>query len=234
MHIGIIMDGNGRWALKRGLSRREGHRAGADAVDRTVEAAAQLGIGTLTLYAFSADNWSRPQEEVTSLMELLRRYLLSQTSRCLEQSIRLNIIGRRDRLERSLRRAIAWSEQVTSPCTGMHLRIAVDYSSQQSLMEASQSLTPGEALDRAAFLRALSKVIHSSPMAPEVDLLIRAGGERRLSDFLLWESAYAEMYFTDLLWPDFDKQELQRALSEFAHRERRFGGLTAREAVSCV
>ena len=122
------MDGNGRWALKRGLSRREGHRAGADAVDRTVEAAAQLGIGTLTLYAFSADNWSRPQEEVTSLMELLRRYLLSQTSRCLEQSIRLNIIGRRDRLERSLRRAIAWSEQVTSPCTGMHLRIAVDYS----------------------------------------------------------------------------------------------------------
>jgi undecaprenyl diphosphate synthase len=231
MHIAIIMDGNGRWALKRGLPRRKGHRAGADAVDRTVEGAARLGIGTLTLYAFSADNWCRPQEEVRALMELLRRYLLSQTSRCLEQSIRLNVIGRRDRLEPSLLQAIACSEEVTSACSRMHLRIAVDYSSQQSLMQVCQSLMSAKEPDRAAFLSALSKITHSSPVAPEVDLLIRTGGEQRLSDFLLWESAYAELYFTDCLWPDFDEQELQRALSEFALRERRFGGLTASEAV---
>jgi undecaprenyl diphosphate synthase len=229
MHIAIIMDGNGRWALNRGLSRPQGHRAGADAVDRTVEAAVSHGVGTLTLYAFSADNWRRPQEEVRALLELLRRYLLSHTSRCLEQSIRLNVIGRRDRLPRSLCRAIAWSEGVTAQCSGMHLRIAVDYSSQHSLMQVGQSLTT-VAPDRARFLEALCRIMHSSPVAPEVDLLIRTGGERRLSDFLLWESAYAELYFTDCLWPDFDEQELGRALSEFAHRERRFGGLVASEA----
>jgi undecaprenyl diphosphate synthase len=229
MHIAIIMDGNGRWALKRGLSRRQGHRAGADAVDRTVEAAVRQGVGTLTLYAFSADNWRRPQEEVRALLKLFRRYLLSQTSRCLEQSIRLNVIGRRDRLDPALCQAIAWSEELTSQCSGMHLRIAVDYSSQHSLMQVGQSLTT-EVPDRAHFLEALCRIIHSSPVAPEVDLLIRTGGERRLSDFLLWESAYAELYFTDCLWPDFDEQELRRALSEFAQRERRFGGLVTSEA----
>ncbi len=228
MHIAIIMDGNGRWALKRGQPRRQGHRAGADAVDRTVEAAVRHGVGTLTLYAFSADNWRRPQDEIRALMKLLRRYLLSQTSRCLEQSIRLNVIGRRDRLEPSLCQAIAWSEKATAHCSGMHLRIAVDYSSQHSLMQVSQSLT-GVAPDRAQFMQALCRVIHSSPVAPEVDLLIRTGGDRRLSDFLLWESAYAELYFTDCLWPDFNEQELRRALSEFALRERRFGGLVASE-----
>jgi undecaprenyl diphosphate synthase len=232
MHIAIIMDGNGRWALRRGLTRSQGHRAGADAVDRTVEAAAKLGIHTLTLYAFSTDNWRRPQAEIRALLELLRRYLLSQTSRCLEQSIRLNVIGRRDRLEPSLCRAIAWSEEVTARCSGMHLRIAVDYSSQESLMRAARSLVPTGTSDRATFLRALSTVTHSSPVAPEVDLLIRTGGERRLSDFLLWESAYAELYFPDCLWPDFNEQELARALAEFAQRERRFGGLAAGEVVS--
>jgi undecaprenyl diphosphate synthase len=231
MHIAIIMDGNGRWALQRGLARRQGHRAGADAVDRTVEAAVRQGVGTLTLYAFSSDNWRRPKEEVRALLELLRRYLLSQTRRCLEQSIRLNVIGRRDRLEPSLCRAIEWSEEVTAPCPGMHLRIAVDYSSQETLMQVGRSLSSTGTPDRKAFLEALSRVTHSSPVAPEVDLLIRTGGERRLSDFLLWESAYAELYFTDCLWPDFDAQELQRALAEFAHRERRFGALPASEAV---
>jgi undecaprenyl diphosphate synthase len=234
MHVAIIMDGNGRWALERGLARRQGHRAGVDAVDRTVEAAVRYGIGTLTLYAFSADNWRRPKDEVRALLELLRRYLLSQTSRCLEQSIRLNVIGRRDRLEPSLCRAIEWSELVTASCSGMHLRIAVDYSSQESLMQVARSLACTEGPDRRTFLQALSRVTHSSPVAPEVDLLIRTGGERRLSDFLLWESAYAELYFTDCLWPDFDGQELQRALAEFAHRERRFGGLAPGKAVSRV
>jgi undecaprenyl diphosphate synthase len=234
MHIAIIMDGNGRWALKRGQSRRDGHRAGADAVDRTVEAAAGQGIGTLTLYAFSAANWRRPQGEVSALMELLRRYLLSQTNRCLERSIRLNVIGRRDRLERSLCQAIAWSEEVTSQCSGMHLRIAVDYSSQHSLMQVGQALPSTGVPNRSQFLEALARITHSSPAAPEVDLLIRTGGERRLSDFLLWESAYAELYFTDCLWPDFNGQELRRALSEFAHRERRFGGLIASKALVCA
>lgn len=232
MHIAIIMDGNGRWALQRGLPRRQGHRAGADAVDRTVEAAAAHGIGTLTLYAFSANNWRRPQQEVRGLLELLRRYLLSQTSRCLEHSIRLNVVGRRDRLEPSLCRAIEWSEEVTAECTGMHLRIAVDYSSQDSLMQVGKYLSATEVWDREEFLKALSRATHSVPAAPEVDLLIRTGGEQRLSDFLLWESAYAELYFTDCLWPDFDEQQLQRALSEFAHRQRRFGTLVPSEAAA--
>jgi len=232
MHIAIIMDGNGRWALNRGLPRRQGHRAGADAVDRIVEDAARQGVRTLTLYAFSADNWRRPKEEVRGLLELLRRYLLSQTRRCLEHSIRLNVIGRRDRLEPSLCRAIEWSEEVTAECSGMHLRIAVDYSSQDSLMRVGKYLSPTEAFDREGFLKALSQATHSVPSAPEVDLLIRTGGERRLSDFLLWESAYAELYFTDCLWPDFDEQELQRALSDFTRRQRRFGALVANEAAS--
>jgi undecaprenyl diphosphate synthase len=234
MHLAIIMDGNGRWARSRGLGRREGHRAGADAVNQIVEASARQGIATLTLYAFSSDNWRRPKEEVRALLELLRRYLLSQTARCLEQSIRLNVIGRRDRLEPSLRRAIEWSEEVTAACSGMHLRIAVDYSSQHSLMEVRGTLPAGQPGDRAGFLRLLSEIIHSSPVAPEVDLLIRTGGEQRLSDFLLWESAYAELYFTKCLWPDFGEHELALALTEFSRRDRRFGAVTIEEGVRNV
>jgi undecaprenyl diphosphate synthase len=229
MHIAIIMDGNGRWAQRRGLPRSKGHRAGADAVDRTVEAATRSGVSTLTLYAFSSDNWRRPPEEVSALFDLLRRYLISQTTRCLEQSIRLNVIGRRDRLDLSLRRAIEWSEQTTAHCSRLHLRLAVDYSSQHSLMEAGRTLPASGTADRAVFLQALASVTHSLPVAPEVDLLIRTGGERRLSDFLLWESAYAELHFTDCLWPDFNEDELHAALSEFARRERRFGGISQAE-----
>jgi undecaprenyl diphosphate synthase len=226
MHIAIIMDGNGRWALQRGFLRREGHLAGAEAVERIVQAAARLQVGTLTLYAMSSDNWQRPPEEVRGLLELLRRYLSSQTRRCIEHAIRLNVIGRRDRLEPSLCSAIEWSEQATSQCPGMHLRLAVDYSSQHTLMSVSERLAHAPTASREAFLQALASVNHSSPAAPEVDLLIRTGGEQRLSDFLLWESAYAELYFTDCLWPDFNEQSLRRALSEFAHRERRFGKLS--------
>jgi undecaprenyl diphosphate synthase len=232
MHIAIIMDGNGRWALQRGLSRRDGHRAGANTVDRIVEAATRHGVGTLTLYAFSADNWRRPEAEVRSLFELLRRYLFSQTQRCIDHSIRINVIGRRDRLNPSLRRAVEWSEQLTAHCCGLHLRLAVDYSSQHSLMAIGQLGSQEVGLDRARFLQALGKVNHSSPAAPEVDLLIRTGGEQRLSDFLLWESAYAELYFTDTLWPDFNEQDFRLALAEFAHRERRFGHIGASEAHS--
>jgi undecaprenyl diphosphate synthase len=223
MHIAIIMDGNGRWAQLRHLARSSGHRAGAKAVDRIVEAAAHQCINTLTLYAFSSDNWQRPSDEVRGLMTLFRRYLFAQTLRCRDNSIRINVIGRRDRLDASLRRAIERSEQATSQCSGMHLRLAVDYSSQQTLMTVGQLLPAGSAIDRIGFLRALARVNHSVPTAPEVDLLIRTGGERRLSDFLLWESAYAELHFVDCLWPDFNEHEFQRALTEYARRERRFG-----------
>jgi undecaprenyl diphosphate synthase len=223
MHIAIIMDGNGRWAAERDLPRSAGHRAGAKAVESIVETAARQGIRTLTLYAFSAANWDRPRAEVSALFVLLRRYLLEETPRCLERGIRLNVIGRRDRLDPRLREVVEHSERATAHGAGMHLRIAVDYSSQASLLEVGRRLRAVPVADRSRFLEELAAVDHSSPAAPEVDLLIRTGGEKRLSDFLLWEAAYAELYFVDCLWPDFDAREFSLALDEFARRDRRFG-----------
>lgn len=227
MHIAIIMDGNGRWAARRHLPRTAGHRAGARVVDAIVTAAAQQGIGTLTLYAFSAANWNRPTAEVSALFTLLRRYLVTQTQRCLEQSIRINVIGRRDRLGAGLLQLIERSEEDTARGSGMHLRIAVDYSAQHSLIEACRSLHSRDNIDRAHFIEQLARVDHSRIAVPEVDLLIRTGGEKRLSDFLLWECAYAELHFVDCLWPDFNTQAFQEALAEYARRDRRFGGLPA-------
>jgi undecaprenyl diphosphate synthase len=223
MHIAIIMDGNGRWAAERNLPRHAGHRAGARAVETVVRAAAQRGIGTLTLYAFSCDNWQRPRPEVEALFGLLRRYLLTQTDRCLAESIRLNVIGRRDRLSESLLRQIEHSERLTAQCTGLHLRLAIDYSSRQMLIEAGRRLRDIRLEDTSQYLSFLAQAEHSQPAAPEVDLLIRSGGERRLSDFLLWECAYAELHFVDCLWPDFDAAAFAHALAEFARRQRRFG-----------
>jgi len=223
MHIAIIMDGNGRWAAERDLPRSAGHRAGAKAVESIVETAARQGIRTLTLYAFSAANWDRPRAEVSALFVLLRRYLLAETPRCLERGIRLNVIGRRDRLDPRLREVIEHSERATAHGAGMHLRIAVDYSSQASLLEVGRRLRAFPVADRTRFLEELAAVDHSNPAAPEVDLLIRTGGEKRLSDFLLWEAAYAELHFVDCLWPDFDAREFSLALDEFARRDRRFG-----------
>jgi undecaprenyl diphosphate synthase len=223
MHIAIIMDGNGRWAAERDLPRSAGHRAGAKAVEAIVETAARQGIRTLTLYAFSAANWDRPRAEVSALFVLLRRYLLAETPRCLERGIRLNVIGRRDRLDTRLREVVEHSERATAHGAGMHLRIAVDYSSQASLLEVGRRLRAVPVADRSRFLEELAVVDHSSPAAPEVDLLIRTGGEKRLSDFLLWEAAYAELHFVDCLWPDFDAREFSLALEEFARRDRRFG-----------
>jgi undecaprenyl diphosphate synthase len=227
MHVAIVMDGNGRWAARRHLPRTAGHRAGARAVDKIVTAAAQQGIGTLTLYAFSAANWHRPTGEVSALFTLLRRYLLTQTQRCLEQSIRINVIGRRDRLSAGLLRLIERSEATTAHCSRMQLRLAIDYSAQHSLLEACRQLRAEPDIDRARFIEQLARVDHAAIVAPDVDLLIRTGGEKRLSDFLLWECAYAELYFVDCLWPDFDAQGFVAALAEYARRERRFGGLTA-------
>jgi undecaprenyl diphosphate synthase len=216
MHVAIIMDGNGRWAEARHLARQAGHRAGARAVDAIVRAAARHGgIRTLTLYAFSADNWQRPAGEVQALFGLLRRYLMTETDRCVAESIRLNVIGRRDRLLPELARQIAHSERLTAAGTRLHLRLAVDYSARYSLHEAARR--GGE------LTAALAAVDHSNPPAGAVDLLVRTGGEQRLSDFLLFECAYAELYFTPCLWPDFDAGALEAALATYAGRQRRFG-----------
>jgi undecaprenyl diphosphate synthase len=229
MHVAIIMDGNGRWAANRNLNRQAGHRAGARVVDSVVQAAAAHAVSTLTLYAFSSDNWFRPRAEVEALFGLLRRYLITATDRCVEESIRMNVIGRRDRLNRTLRAQIEQSEQLTRACARMHLRLAVDYSSRHSIVETSARLR-GETVDHDAYLRQLAQTDHSEPVAPDVDLLIRTGGEKRLSDFLLWECAYAELLFLDCLWPDFDAQALAQALAEYSQRQRRFGRIASAAA----
>jgi len=227
LHVAIIMDGNGRWAQRRGMPRSAGHVHGAKTVNGIVEAAARSGIRTLTLYAFSADNWGRPSLEVDALMRLLQRYLTTETRQCIEQSIRINVIGRRDRLRPSLVRAIEQSERLTADCPRMHLRIAIDYSSQHSLLEAARRAPRDGDLSVEQFERLLASVDHSVPDCGAVDLLIRTGGEQRLSDFLLWDCAYAELYFTDRLWPDFGEVELRAALADYGRRQRRFGKVLA-------
>jgi undecaprenyl diphosphate synthase len=228
MHVAIIMDGNGRWAAGRNLNRQAGHRAGVRAADTVVRAAARRGVNTLTLYAFSSDNWFRPRPEVEALFGLLRRFLISETRRCIGESIRVNVIGRRDRLNRTLCEQIERSERLTACCSRMHLRLAVDYSSRYSIAQASRRLQ-GEHAENGEYLRHLAEVDHSDPVASEVDLLIRTGGEKRLSDFLLWECAYAELVFLDCLWPDFDESALAQALEEYSRRQRRFGRVVAVE-----
>jgi len=227
MHIAIIMDGNGRWATQRGWPRVAGHVAGAKAVRATVDAAARAGVRTLTLYAFSAANWARPAAEVDSLMSLFRNYLITEMLRCAELSIRINVIGRRDRLSASLLRAIEQSERCSAAGSRMHLRLVIDYSSQDSIVQAAGRADRAVKLTPLAFHRLLQEVDHSALSVGAIYLLIRTGGERRLSDFMLWEVAYAELHFTDCLWPDFGKQHLQRALDDFANRQRRFGMLRA-------
>jgi undecaprenyl diphosphate synthase len=226
MHVAIIMDGNGRWANQRGLPRTAGHVEGAKAARAAVEVAARAGVDTLTLYAFSAANWSRPPSEIAALMHLFGQYLFTETRRCIEQSIRLNVIGRRDRLSASLLRSIEQSERSTASGSGMHLRIAVDYSSQYSIVEAARRADRGAQLSADDFARLLHDVDHCAYPAGEVDLLIRSGTERRLSDFMLWECAYAELHFTDCLWPDFDEQRFRSALDDYAGRQRRYGALS--------
>jgi undecaprenyl diphosphate synthase len=223
LHLGVIMDGNGRWALQRGLSRGTGHRAGAEAARRLVEAAPEAGIGVLTLFAFSSDNWRRPATEVAWLMRLFHEYLQVETARCVANGVRLEIIGRRDRLGTGLLRAVEAAEVATSGGSQLWLRVAVDYSSRDAILRAAQCLRSG-AVSRESFGRLIGIVDHGSPVA-ELDLLIRTGGERRLSDFLLWEAAYAELYFTPVMWPDFGPEDLRSALRDFTQRERRFGGV---------
>jgi undecaprenyl diphosphate synthase len=219
LHAAIIMDGNGRWARERGLPRVAGHRAGADTVRRVVETAPSLGISTLTLYAFSEDNWSRPPREVSALMKLLTRYLLQETGRCVANGVRLTAIGRRDRLPAALVELIEDAERRTACGTRLLLRLALDYSSRSSIIDAVQRLRGAVTEER------LTEVL-----GPDVDLLIRTSGEQRLSDFLLWECAYAEMIFTPRKWPEFSADDLIAAVAEFHRRDRRFGAIQSEAA----
>ena len=223
IHVAIIMDGNGRWALRRGLPRSAGHHAGVDAIRRVVEAAPEVGIGTLSLFAFSSDNWARPAEEVQILMALFARFLRDEAGPLRAHDVRLSVIGRRDRLPPELVSAIAAAEALTARGTRLHLRVAVDYSSRNAILEAAR-LGGLDDPTREAFAIRLGET-HGAP-APDVDLLIRTGGEQRLSDFLLWESAYAELFFTARMWPDFREDDLAAAVAEFRGRDRRFGALS--------
>ncbi len=229
LHVGIIMDGNGRWANRQGRSRAIGHREGAAAVRRIVEAAPPLGVGVLTLFAFSADNWRRPRAEVAWLMRLFREYLRGEVTRCIDNGVRLEILGRRDRIAVGLRRAVEEAERATAGGRKLHLRIALDYSSRDAILRAAQCLRPDTVPSRDSFARLLAIVDHATPVR-ELDILIRTGGERRLSDFLLWEAAYAELFFMDTMWPEFGTADLAAVVGKFSSRERRFGGLSGRAA----
>ena len=207
------MDGNGRWAAARGLPRVAGHRMGVKAVRRVVESAPDAGVGILTLFAFSSDNWRRPPEEVATLMQLLAIYLESETRRCIQEGVRLEVIGRRDRLDSALADGIAQAEAATLTGRRLHLRIAVDYSGRDAIVRAARRAPD------------VSRESIDDVLGPPVDLLIRTGGEQRLSDFLLWECAYAELVFSRRMWPDFNGDDLAAAVREFRGRQRRFGSI---------
>ncbi|MDT0631651.1 polyprenyl diphosphate synthase [Rubrivirga sp. S365] len=243
LHVACVMDGNGRWAERRGRPRAAGHRAGAEALRRVVEAAPGLGVGVLTVYAFSSDNWRRPAPEVSSLMALLSAHLRAEAPRLKRAGVRLQLVGRRDRLPGALRAAACRAEWETRAGRRLLLRVAVDYSAREAICRAAHALAAppgaeGGAVAKAEggavpdagrrFEAALAAALHpDGAPAPPVDLLVRTGGERRLSDFLLWESAYAELLFLDALWPDVTAATLRAALADFAGRDRRFGGLAA-------
>jgi undecaprenyl diphosphate synthase len=223
IHAAIIMDGSGRWAEGRGLPRSAGHRAGVAAVCRSVQAAPGLGIGTLTLHAFSSDNWQRPACEVRELMSIFEEFLRSSVPEWVGVGIKTSVVGRRDRLEPSLAAAIEAAEAATIEGPRLHLRLAIDYSARDAIFCAARLLAHSEAATPAKFARLLAAVDHDRAPVPELDLLIRTGGERRLSDFMLWECAYAELVFTNRMWPDFDAADLEWAVREFRSRHRRFG-----------
>jgi undecaprenyl diphosphate synthase len=223
IHVAIISDGNGRWATSRGLPRSAGHRAGAQAARAVIEAAPRLGIHTLTLFVLSSANWKRPPAEVTGILRILHEYLLTETIHCIDQGIRLSIIGRRDRIPATLRQAIIDSEAATTHGTRLHLRLAIDYSARNAIYNAACRFYKVTELSEESFSSVLSEVLRGG--STEVDLLIRTGGCQRLSDFLLWECAFAEFVFLSKRWPDFTVDDLQAAVHEFNHRERTRGAL---------
>jgi undecaprenyl diphosphate synthase len=223
LHVAIISDGNGRWATSRGLPRSAGHRAGAESARRVIEAAPRLGIHTLTLFALSSANWKRPPAEVHAILGLLHEYLLMETSHCIEGGVRLSVIGRRDRIPATLREAISDSEAATANGARLHLRLAIDYSAREAIYYAACRFYKVTELSPESFSNVLAEIHRGG--STEVDLLIRTGGEQRLSDFLLWESAFAEFVFLPKRWPDFTVADLEGAVQEFARRERTRGAL---------
>lgn len=223
LHVAIISDGNGRWATSRGLPRSAGHRAGAETARRIIQAAPRLGIHTLTLFALSSANWKRPAAEVSGILRLLHEYLLTETSHCIQEGVRLSIIGRRDRIPATLRQAVLDSEAATASGTRLHLRLAVDYSAREAIFRAACKFYKATELSPDSFSSVLSEVLRGG--STEVDLLIRTGGEQRLSDFLLWECAFAEFVFLTKRWPDFTVADLEAAVREFENRERTRGAL---------
>ncbi|HWZ96191.1 MAG TPA: polyprenyl diphosphate synthase [Candidatus Dormibacteraeota bacterium] len=223
LHVAIITDGNGRWATSRGLPRSAGHRAGAEAARSVIQAAPRLGIHTLTLFALSSANWKRPAHEVNAILRLLHEYLLAETAHCVDEGVRLSVIGRRDRIPATLREAIADAEALTAKGKQLHLRLAIDYSAREAIYQAACRFYKATQLSPETFSDVLSEVLHGG--STEVDLLIRTGGEQRLSDFLLWECAFAEFVFMQKRWPEFTVADLVSAVREFHQRERTRGGL---------
>ncbi len=227
-HVAIIMDGNGRWAKARGLPRVAGHRRGADAVRRVVRGAGELGIPVLTLFAFSTENWTRPADEVSDLMGLLRHYLRSELDELRKNGARLRVIGSREGLAADIVRDIADAEKLTATNTRIDVNICINYGSRDEIIHAARNLARRVAvgeltvdqIDHGSFERELL-----TAGVPDPDLLIRTSGEQRISNFLLWQCAYAELVFVDTLWPDFGKEHLERAIAEFRRRERRYGGV---------
>jgi undecaprenyl diphosphate synthase len=227
-HVAVIMDGNGRWARQRGLPRVEGHARGVTSVRATVEECCRLGIGHLTLYCLSSENWKRPQAELDFLMALLEQYLIQERAEIMDQNIRFRVIGRRSDLPEGVLKEIDENERLTQDNTGMGLNLAINYGGRTELIDAvhdlarqvqAGTLTP-EAIDEAA----ISSALYTAGM-PDPDLLIRTAGEMRVSNFLLWQISYAELWVTELCWPDFSRETLHEALRDYAARERRFGGL---------
>ncbi len=223
LHVALIMDGNGRWATARGRPREWGHKNGIRTVRTVVEAAPEMGIGALTLYAFSSDNWSRPRREVQAIMALFRRYLRTETDSLVEKGVRLQVVGRRDRLPADLVTAIQRAETATAGGDRLLLRLAVDYSARSALVAAAHVWD--RVGDAEGFATALGRAMHAEGRALDVDLVVRTGGEQRLSDFLLWECAYAELLFVPRMWPDFTAGDLAAAVREFHGRDRRFGAV---------
>ncbi|MGN6461888.1 MAG: isoprenyl transferase [Pseudolabrys sp.] len=230
-HVAIIMDGNGRWASARGLPRLEGHRRGVEALRRTVRAAGDLGIGYLTIYSFSSENWSRPQAEITDLMGLLRRFIRNDLADLHKSGVRVRVIGERDGLAPDIARLLTEAEELTAANTHLTLIVAFNYGSRQEIARATQRLLGEVAagrIDPAQIEPDMIGRFLDAPDVPDPDLIVRTSGEQRLSNFLLWQAAYSELVFMPVFWPDFDRAALEEAIAEYHRRERRFGGLVAR------
>jgi undecaprenyl diphosphate synthase len=230
-HVAIIMDGNGRWAAARGLPRSEGHRRGVEALRRTVRAAGELGIDILTIFSFSSENWSRPPDEVSDLMGLLRRFVRNDLAELHSNNVRVRVIGERVGLEPDILRLVTEAEELTRNNDGQTLVVAFNYGSRQEIARAARHIAEevraGRLCPEDVTADLLGRFL-DAPDLPDPDLIIRTSGEQRLSNFLLWQSAYSELVFVPTPWPDFDRAALERALEEYRRRERRFGGLVAR------